>query len=160
MSSSDEDAVGRPGRGAAPNGIQNLVESDAANDSGVENKSPFGAGADQMEDDDADLFGSDGSDGGLGNIEYVRAHSLQEAHADQTVSRTHRTLNDEQLDSGDDEGRYDRFEDRMDEAEDEFGDTVNILDVGLARAPVPAASDGEVRLKLVLGSVAFRSNQP
>jgi RNA polymerase-associated protein LEO1 len=49
------------------------------------------------------------------------------------------------LDSGDDENRYDR-RDRMDEAadEDDFGETVNIMDVGLARAPVPATNDGEV----------------
>jgi RNA polymerase-associated protein LEO1 len=54
-------------------------------------------------------------------------------------------LDDEQLDSGDDENRYDR-RDRMDEAadEDDFGETVNIMDVGLARAPVPATNDGEV----------------
>jgi len=57
-------------------------------------------------------------------------------------------LDDEQLDSGDDENRYDRRDDRMDEAADEgdFAETVNIMDVSLARAPVPATSDGEVRL--------------
>jgi len=55
-------------------------------------------------------------------------------------------LEDEQLDSGDDENRYDRREDRMDEApdEDDYAETVNIMDVGLARAPVPATNDGEV----------------
>lgn len=66
MSSSDEDAVRRPGRGAAPNGRQTPPESDAENN-------PL----DQMdEDDDADLFGSDGEDGGLDNLEYGSATSL------------------------------------------------------------------------------------
>lgn len=64
-------------------------------------------------------------------------------------SRPHRSLDDEQLDSGDDENRYDRRDDRMDEAADEDGypETVNIMDVGLARAPVPATNDGQVRRK-------------
>lgn len=62
-------------------------------------------------------------------------------------SRDHRTLDDERLDSGDDEGRSDRREDRMDEGldQEDIDETVNILDVSLARAPVPATSDGEVR---------------
>lgn len=64
--SSDEEAVRRPGRA---NGRQSPVQS--GDDSGAGNKSPFGAGNDQMdEDDDADLFGSEGSEGGLDNIEY------------------------------------------------------------------------------------------
>lgn len=62
------------------------------------------------------------------------------------ASRAHRTLDDEQLDSGDDENRHDRLEDRMDETADgdDYGETVNIMDVGLARAPVPATNDSEV----------------
>lgn len=66
--------------------------------------------------------------------------------ANETASRAHRALDDEQLDSGDDENRFDRREDRMDEAADgeDYGETVNIMDVGLARAPVPATNDGEV----------------
>lgn len=54
-------------------------------------------------------------------------------------------MDDEQLDSGDDDNRYDR-RDRMDEAADDdgFGETVNIMDVSLARAPVPATNDGQV----------------
>ncbi|CAL5873507.1 uncharacterized protein PFLUO_LOCUS7787 [Penicillium psychrofluorescens] len=116
MSSSDEDAVRRPGRGAAPNGRQTPPESDAENN-------PL----DQMdEDDDADLFGSDGEDGGLDNLDNDRG------------------LDDEQLDSGDDEGRSDRRNDRMDEAGDEDFGTVNIMDVGLARPPVPVTNDGQV----------------
>lgn len=65
---------------------------------------------------------------------------------DKNTSNAHRTLDDEQLDSGDDEDRYDRREDRMDEEADgeDFGETVNIMDVGLARAPAPATNDDEV----------------
>ncbi|KAJ5637378.1 hypothetical protein N7490_007257 [Penicillium lividum] len=120
--SSDDEAVRRPGRG----NMQGPAQSDA-HDSGDENKSLDG-GNENFEDEDADLFGSDGDDNGLED------------------DRPRRTLEDEQLDSGDDENRYDRREDRMDEApdEDEFAETVNIMDVGLARAPVPATNDGEV----------------
>lgn len=63
MSSSDEEAVRRPGRNAAN---QSPDLSDAGNDSGAENR---GTGGDDLMDDDADLFGSDGSDGGFDNIE-------------------------------------------------------------------------------------------
>lgn len=51
------------------------------------------------------------------------------------------------MNSGDDEGRYDRTEDRMDyegPGEGEFGETVNIMDLGLGRAPEPATTNGEV----------------
>ncbi|KAJ5281887.1 hypothetical protein N7478_007259 [Penicillium angulare] len=120
MFSSDEEAVRRPGRGA--NDMQSPAASDA-NDSGNENNN-----VDMDEDNDADLFGSDGDDDGVDN------------------DRPNRNLDDEQLDSGDDENRYDRREDRMDEAVDEDGYpvTVNIMDVGLARAPVPATNDGQI----------------
>lgn len=145
MSSSDEEAVRRPGRSAGANGPHSPAQND---ESGAENKSPFGAGGNQMdEDDDADLFGSDGSEGGLDNIEYGISSELQDAQStNRFLSNAHHTLDDEQLDSGDDENRYDRREDRMDEAVDEghFGETVNIMDVGLARAPVPATNDGQV----------------
>lgn len=60
--SSDEEDVRRPGRNAA----QSPVPSDGE-------KSPFGDNGDRMEeDDDADLFGSDGggSDAGLDQDEY------------------------------------------------------------------------------------------
>ncbi|KAJ5243727.1 hypothetical protein N7489_003823 [Penicillium chrysogenum] len=81
------------------------------------------SGADQMDEGD-DLFGSDG-EGGLDDIE------------------PHRTLDDEQLDSGDDENRYDRREDRMEDVAEEQQE-VNVADQDLARAPVPLTNDGEV----------------
>ena len=82
----------------------------------------------------------------LSSTEYS-GEPLNEPSANLFSRREQRTLDDERLDSGDDEDRYDRREDRMDEAPDQedFGETVNIMDVGLARAPVPATSDGEVR---------------
>ncbi|KAJ5307239.1 hypothetical protein N7476_007895 [Penicillium atrosanguineum] len=122
MSDSEEDAVRRSGRAGASH--QSPAPSD--NGSNGDDKDLFGD--DQMdEDNDADLFGSEDEDGGADN------------------NRAHRTLDDEQLDSGDDDNRYDR-RDRMDEAADDdgFGETVNIMDVGLARAPVPATNDGQV----------------
>lgn len=54
--SSDEEDVRRPGRSTA----QSPVASDAHNDSGDDN-----LGGDNLDDNDADLFGSDGEDGGL-----------------------------------------------------------------------------------------------
>jgi hypothetical protein len=70
MSSSDEEAVRRPGRATSANGLQSPAPSDR--DSAAGNQSPYGAAGNQMdEDNDADLFGSDGSEGGLDNIEYV-----------------------------------------------------------------------------------------
>ncbi|KAJ5160554.1 uncharacterized protein N7482_007558 [Penicillium canariense] len=122
MSSSDEEAVRRPGRNT---GHQSPDASDAGIDSGAENN---GAGSNLMdEDDDADLFGSDGSEGGFDDTD-----------------RPHRTLDDERLDSGDDEDRYDRRDDRMDEAPDGETESVTIAEMTIARAPVPATTDGEV----------------
>ncbi|KAJ6150821.1 hypothetical protein N7470_007415 [Penicillium chermesinum] len=115
--SSDEEDIRRPGR----SGAHSPVESDAHN-SGNENLS----GENMDEDNDADLFGSDGEEGGLED------------------ERPNRTLDDEALDSGDDEDRYDR-RDRMEDDLDDVDDhTVNIMDVNLARAPVPATNDGLV----------------
>jgi RNA polymerase-associated protein LEO1 len=53
-------------------------------------------------------------------------------------------LDDEQLDSGDDEGRYDRREDRMDEGPDGETESLTIAEMTIARAPVPATNDPEV----------------
>lgn len=62
MSDSDEEAVRRPGRA----GASQQSPAPSNNDSGAENQDLFGD--DQMdEDNDADLFGSDGEGGGLNN---------------------------------------------------------------------------------------------
>lgn len=69
MSDSDEEAVRRPGRAGASH--QSPAPSD--NDSGADNKDLFGD--DQMdEDNDADLFGSDGEDGGADNEYGIRPY--------------------------------------------------------------------------------------
>lgn len=70
MSSSDEEVVRRPGRATSANGLQSPAPSDNESDAG--NVRTHGVDNDQMdEDDDADLFGSDGSEGGFDNVEYV-----------------------------------------------------------------------------------------
>lgn len=48
-----------------------------------------------------------------------------------------RDLDDEQLDSGDDEGRFDRRGSQMEEDAMDYGETLNVMDVNLARAPEP-----------------------
>lgn len=68
-------------------------------------------------------------------------------------------MDDEQLDSGDDEGRDDR-RDRMDVGADagDFDEAeVNIMDVSLARAPEPVTSDGEVWIEITLNAFLPRS---
>ncbi|KAL5366559.1 Leo1-like protein-domain-containing protein [Aspergillus floccosus] len=136
MSSSDEEVVRRPGRSAgtgqpaSPSGSEQRSEH---NESTARDQSPVASdtGNMNMDDDDADLFGSDGSDGGFGN----------------DTEQPHRTLDDEELDSGDDMDRYDRAGERMDyEAggEGDYQETVNIMDLSLGRAPEPLTSNGEI----------------
>ncbi|KAG2414106.1 hypothetical protein HFD88_003297 [Aspergillus terreus] len=136
MSSSDEEVVRRPGRSAgagqpaSPSGSEQRSEH---NGSAARDQSPVASdtGNMNMDDDDADLFGSDGSDGGFGN----------------DTEQPHRTLDDEELDSGDDMDRYDRAGERMDyEAggEGDYQETVNIMDLSLGRAPEPLTSNGEI----------------
>ncbi|KAJ5334374.1 hypothetical protein MYU51_016673 [Penicillium brevicompactum] len=116
--SSDEEGVRRPGR---TTGNESPAPSNNANDSGAENDT----GVDNMDEDDHDdLFGSDG-EGGLDDIEPSR------------------NLDDEQLDSGDDENRYDRRDDRMEDVQEEQFQ-VHVAEQDLARAPVPLTNDGEV----------------
>ncbi|PKX94450.1 Paf1-complex subunit LEO1 [Aspergillus novofumigatus IBT 16806] len=130
MSSSDEDVVRRPGRTTAADRAESPGGSEHSNTPAARDPSPFGSDAGNMNgDDDADLFGSDGSEGGFGNEE-----------------NRQRTLDDDELDSGDDIDRYDRAGDRMDEdgVEGDYQETVNIMDLSLGRAPEPVTSNGEV----------------
>ena len=58
-----------------------------------------------------------------------------------------RQLNDEELDSGDDEDRYDRMGDPMDYDQGDgvdYGGTLNVMDLDLGRVPEPESKDGEV----------------
>ncbi|KAL5332143.1 Leo1-like protein-domain-containing protein [Aspergillus crustosus] len=122
MSSSDEGVVRRPARSGAGQALSEAGSGPGrpAVDAGSIN------GAD---DDDADLFGSDGSEGGF----------------DQDTDQAKRTLDDRELDSADDEDRYDRTADRMEYDDgEEVQETVNIMDLSLARAPEPKTSNNEV----------------
>ncbi|EEH16558.2 hypothetical protein PABG_06645 [Paracoccidioides brasiliensis Pb03] len=77
-----------------------------------------------MGDDDADLFGS-------GSEEEPKEHRR-------------RGLDDEELDSGDDEGRYDRQGSPMDEDGIYYPESLNVMDLSLSRVPEPESTDGEV----------------
>jgi RNA polymerase-associated protein LEO1 len=58
-----------------------------------------------------------------------------------------RKLDDEDLDSGDDEGRTDRVPEAQDTIEDEaLEQTVSYMDADIARHPIPEPSDGELYL--------------
>ena len=61
--SSEEEAVGR---NSTADGLQSPLPSEPPNDSDT-----FVAGRDQMDEDDADLFGSDDEENGVGNLEYA-----------------------------------------------------------------------------------------
>ncbi|KAA8652214.1 hypothetical protein EYZ11_012754 [Aspergillus tanneri] len=132
MSSSDEDVVRRPGRSTGAGQPKSPSGSEHDNSLVAGHSSPAGSYAGNVNgDDDADLFGSDASDGGLGDDN----------------DRPKRTLDDEDLDSGDDEDRYDRAGEPMDYedgAQDEYQETVNIMDLSLGRAPEPVSSNGEI----------------
>ena len=58
--------------------------------------------------------------------------------------RPQRTLDDNELDSGDDEGRWDRRGSPMDEDAAEYSETVNIMDLNLGRTAEPESTDGQV----------------
>lgn len=72
MSSSDDDAVRRPGRIAGNGRVQSPSGSDRSRRSPEENvavESPLASDADPVDGgDDGDLFGSDGSDGEVDNL--------------------------------------------------------------------------------------------
>ncbi|RWQ99674.1 Leo1-like protein-domain-containing protein [Paecilomyces variotii] len=127
MSSSDEEVVRRPGRSTDASRVQSPSASERSASPNGRAESPLGS--DKLNaDDDADLFGSDGD-------------------LEEPSERPRRTIDDEELDSGDDEGRYDRAGDRMDYDEGEEGgyrETLNVMDLNLGRAPEPESSNGEV----------------
>ncbi|KAL1306867.1 hypothetical protein AAFC00_005517 [Neodothiora populina] len=63
-----------------------------------------------------------------------------------------RTLDDADLDSGDDEGRHDRVgdgEEEMRDEEEEEERTLAVMEAGLGRQPLPEPSDGEMYLTKV-----------
>ncbi|EEP80911.1 conserved hypothetical protein [Uncinocarpus reesii 1704] len=75
-----------------------------------------------LDNDDADLFGS-GSEGGEDENDHRR-----------------RNLDDEELDSGDDQDRWDR----RGSMEDEGAEMLNIMDLSLGRTAEPESTDGQI----------------
>ncbi|KAM5466544.1 Paf1 complex component [Microsporum audouinii] len=63
---------------------------------------------------------------------------------EEDIHERRRKLDDVELDSGDDEGRYDRAGSPMEEDGMEYGGTLNIMDLSLGRAPEPEPTDGQV----------------
>ncbi|KAI5294575.1 hypothetical protein KEM55_006550 [Ascosphaera atra] len=118
--------------------------SDLSDNDDNDNKQP----ASNVEDD---IFGDDGGDdGGHDDGEdhdgkQLFGESDEEAENEPHTKHEGRTLDDEQLDSGDDEGLYDRQGDYMmdEEGEAEQG-RINVMDLDLARAPDLESTDGEV----------------
>lgn len=75
-----------------------------------------------------------------------RIPSVEQAQSNSNRRTQHRTLDDEDLDSGDDEGRQDRTGYEEGEEGGEYMQVEEaILDVDLGRQPLPEPSDGEVR---------------
>lgn len=98
---------------------------------------------------DGDLFG-EGSDADQDGWVPCRASSVVSAdgfHSKAEGSPKRRKLDDEDLDSGDDDGRHDRLENGYGEDEEQ-GEPheENVADVRLPRHAIPRPSDGEVML--------------
>ena len=72
------------------------------------------------------------------------------------LEQKRRKLDDEELDSGDDEGRLDR-EKGLDgnEPEELHENNANVMDSSIGRHPNPDPSDGEVRLLSIIVFVSF-----
>ena len=79
--------------------------------------------------------------------------------ASRTGTTKARKIDDEELDSGDDENRNDRMEEDI-EGYDDDGDgreqkAQNILDLKLGRHRIPRGSDGEVSVSKALPNLDF-----
>jgi len=66
-----------------------------------------------------------------------------------------RKLDDEDLDSGDDEGRSDRVQDTQNDGEEQEHQTFNFMDADIARHAIPEPSDGELYLLKVPRFLSF-----
>lgn len=62
----------------------------------------------------------------------------------ESIGHKRRKLDDAELDSGDDEGRYDRVRGDADEEERTPERTAVVTDISIGRHPGPLPSDGEV----------------
>ncbi|EZF36454.1 hypothetical protein H101_00005 [Trichophyton interdigitale H6] len=70
--------------------------------------------------------------------------SGDEEDDEEDVQDRRRKLDDVELDSGDDEERYDRAGSPMEEDGMDYGRTLNIMDLSLGRAPEPETTDGQL----------------
>ncbi|KAF2866797.1 Leo1-like protein-domain-containing protein [Massariosphaeria phaeospora] len=125
---------------------ENLTdEDDVFGDAGLAGSDAEGAPRDTVEEsgldgaEDDDLFGDGGEDG---------------ADEDQPLEQP-RKLDDEDLDSGDDEGRADRVEAAEDDSVEQEQLTYNYQEAEIARHAVPEPSDGELYLLKVPKFLAF-----
>jgi len=108
--------------------------------------------SDQDPLDDDHLFGSGSENEGS---EYDKLMSQPLPEADRfdsagSVVNKRRKLDDQELDSDDDEGRDDRLENGVDGhgQEEEFQDaSTNVLSSSIGRQPDPQPSDGEVNFR-------------
>ena len=77
----------------------------------------------------------------------MRVYSA-DVHSTGSVNNKRRKLDDEELDSGDDEDRHDREGDGADgDNQEELQDSnANVMDANIGRHPDPRPSDGEVRI--------------
>ncbi|KAI9796479.1 MAG: hypothetical protein M1833_006147 [Piccolia ochrophora] len=95
------------------------------------------------EGDEGDLFGSASEDEGEGQRRNTQA-PLELPYADTHTSKT-RQLDDEDIDSGDDEDRQDRMlEDTEQPDAEEVGNDARVMDLELARHGAPQGSDEEL----------------
>ena len=71
-----------------------------------------------------------------------------------------RKLDDEELDSGDDEGRNDRLNDDMDGygLEEEVQESVTLVDVSIGRHALPRGIDSDVREVVITAVLALQAN--
>ena len=141
MSSDDGSFGQRSGRSGRKYASDSSNASDLDRDSDASEDGPVRLpNENDHPDDDADLFGSGTEDGD----ECVAPYSFLKEVRLHYRSRRRRRLDDEELDSGDDEARYDRAGSMIEEDGEEYGETRNIMDVKLGRAPEPEPTDGEV----------------
>jgi RNA polymerase-associated protein LEO1 len=93
----------------------------------------------ESSEDPADLFGDEAGEDDLFGDE------------DEATSKKERALSDEELDSGDDEGRNDREPAHIDGSQETDGQyrEARVLESSFPRQVVPKPTDGEVCLKRV-----------
>lgn len=88
---------------------------------------------------------SEAEDDVMNSASEVEDDLFGDVDEEQDQSKT-RELDDEELDSGDDEGRYDRIRDQEDGQDEGSLREARVLEATLWRHPLPKPADGEVGL--------------